>query len=746
MSTSYSDPKIPKADSGQTVLDTEGIASLGELPTITIIDNGELLTPSQPGDPYGKIRSVYNIMFAGTQYTISFQVFGVEWNLYMGSHFVASGSASPGIHTVNVNFTPNISWPDLDEGNNTLTLTANYYTPTVDTATVYIADKENCWESLASATSYELIATAAENEESSWLFDNYIDGSQIALVLKPSNNVLAEITSCPTYLWYNYNTGGVSANIGIDINLNLYYQLLVGAEVLADGYGSGTELVPITPILDIGDGAKTVTLNVYYQDYIIKSDTDNTTFVTAQITTNPEDLYYGSASNTVVVDVTDGYGWSLTVDGEAAATGTGTGANQNATFAPTAAMVGEDVTLLLTAGESTHEDTITVHRSQIVSAPKMYVGYESNLTVNCTDYTTFIPYINSEAATTEKTGTGSNQNVAITPTADMEGVGVAVELKHGAIVGGHTTATVVGVELITVPDPIYPDVECTFVVNVTDDESFTLKINNVTAATGTGTGANQDVTFNPTSSMIGEDVEVLLSSGYAEDGYTTNCLADVSFAGYESYYNVNDSSSWSVNGFHHSEGSNRIWLLFVTARHAASASTSASIVVDDGDPISFHKIAQINISGYTTASISAFYLLESELPEGEYYTPWVSVTSGTILATMACQFNNVKQSAPAYDADTAYNSEITSTVTTVANKAVIVGFVGTMDTSYRTFTPQTGQTVIGTANCPKDPIYNLYLSGKAGYEQIATGGAETMTWSSAITYIAQILLALEPVS
>lgn len=220
-------------------------------------------------------------------------------------------------------------------------------------------------------------------------------------------------------------------------------------------------------------------------------------------------------------------------------------------------------------------------------------------------------------------------------------------------------------------------------------------------------------------------------------------MADIAYAGYEVTKSTTDATSWGVDTYV-AAGTNRMWILFANTRTTLSgAQLTASIRASGGDPVEMHKLVQTYYYS-TYSSVTAFYLLESELPAGEYHSVSIALQYGKVFNATFCQFNNVKQSAPAYDTDIVSGTSVTSAVTTQTDKAMIVGYAGMNHSTSIGLSTDT-QTAMYSTDAINDASYG-YFSQRAGYEEVPTAGAVDMTWSTSATRnIGQILLALEPV-
>lgn len=89
----------------------------------------------------------------------------------------------------------------------------------------------------------------------------------------------------------------------------------------------------------------------------------------------PEEIIVGLETS-IVVRVSDGFDWTLTINGESVGTGTGINANQTVTFTPTSAMKGVGVPVVLASGSA--EDTDTVD----CNIPQSDYGYYKEVTLN----------------------------------------------------------------------------------------------------------------------------------------------------------------------------------------------------------------------------------------------------------------------------------------------------------------------------------------------------------------------------
>lgn len=97
----------------------------------------------------------------------------------------------------------------------------------------------------------------------------------------------------------------------------------------------------------------------------------------AILVTVPVTLYVGLVQ-AIVVNVSPGTPWTLTVDGESAASGTGTGTSQNAMVTVTAAMVGIGVAVVLSTPRSTASDTVDVINIDTLLAGKSRAWYDDS--------------------------------------------------------------------------------------------------------------------------------------------------------------------------------------------------------------------------------------------------------------------------------------------------------------------------------------------------------------------------------
>jgi microcystin-dependent protein len=147
-----------------------------------------------------------------------------------------------------------------------------------------------------------------------------------------------------------------------------------------------------------------------------------------------------SLTATVVIRVSPGTAWTLTIDGETFATGTGTGTNQTVLAAPTVGMLGSARAVVLTAGDATDTDTVDVlvHVYLHTVPEKLVIGTEATIVVIVTDGEDWTLTVDGEAWKSG-TGTGAAQNATATPTSAMGGPGVAVVLAVGSVEDTDTT-------------------------------------------------------------------------------------------------------------------------------------------------------------------------------------------------------------------------------------------------------------------------------------------------------------------
>jgi len=222
----------------------------------------------------------------------------------------------------------------------------------------------------------------------------------------------------------------------------------------------------------------------------------------------PSVMYVG-VEGTIVVKVSDGFDWVLSVDSTEVDSGTGTGENQDATFTPTAEMEGRSVEVLLTGtGETDEDDTriIAVYDSAWIDVPAyLYIGEENTVQLRATAGAQWIIYLNDKYATWG-IGTGATQSVTLVPTFDYEGLNQDADLRVLSLEDTENTSVVDG--YILAPAPVlYVGIEGNLPVRVTKDLIWSMYINGVTAAyTQSGLGADQDCIFIPTAGMEGNTV------------------------------------------------------------------------------------------------------------------------------------------------------------------------------------------------------------------------------------------------
>jgi hypothetical protein len=239
----------------------------------------------------------------------------------------------------------------------------------------------------------------------------------------------------------------------------------------------------------------------------------------------PSVMYVG-VEGTIVVKVSDGFDWVLSVDSTEVDSGTGTGENQDATFTPTAEMEGRSVEVLLTGtGETDEDDTriIAIYDSAWINVPAyMYIGKDNTVQLRATAGAQWLIYLNDKYATWG-IGTGATQSVTLVPTFDYEGLNQDADLRVLSLEDTENTSIVDGYILEPV-SILYVGIEGNVPVRVTEDLIWSMYVNGVTAAyTQSGLGADQDCIFTPSTGMEGKDVTISLH--YA--GTTFDLLATV---------------------------------------------------------------------------------------------------------------------------------------------------------------------------------------------------------------------------
>lgn len=158
----------------------------------------------------------------------------------------------------------------------------------------------------------------------------------------------AELVTVPATM-----TESLTATVVLRASPGTAWTLTIDGETFATGTGTGTDQTVLEEptaamigssravLLTAGDATDTASTDVLPHVYLH---------------TVPATMIVG-VETTIVVLVSDGSSWTLTVDGEEWGSGTGTGAAQNATATPTSAMVGASVAVVLAVGAV--EDTGT---------------------------------------------------------------------------------------------------------------------------------------------------------------------------------------------------------------------------------------------------------------------------------------------------------------------------------------------------------------------------------------------------
>jgi hypothetical protein len=276
---------------------------------------------------------------------------------------------------------------------------------------------------------------------------------------------------------------------------------------------------------------------------------------------------------------------------------------------------------------------------------------------------------------------------------------------------------------------LYSGSSATVAITVTNDTVWQMGLHGVYITSGVGTGASQNVVFTPSASHVGSGNLTLLGEGNGdyESAYVYHRGVLAVLGSGQGTRSTDTGDDYTVSYTCHA-GTSRKLIVFVCAR--ATGAPTIGGVTYAGEAMTLVD-SQAAASG--TAALWAYYLDEASMPASGAANVVVDVTN-THLATwiVAVELDGALQGAPDAAAKAADN---TVGLTTETTNSYIVSCVANMTTDG--ISPGEGGTEL-------QEVHGDGIWGAAGWELIASPGAETAAWGATPTNPMLHAMAIAP--